>query len=105
MYIYGTKATHGQNRTGGQIGNNDSADDMRSVDLTKIHYLSGPFEIETAEPGDLLLVEIMDVQPFQHQPWGFTGVFDKANGGGFLDEFYPSASVCLAAFGPTLDGR
>lgn len=26
--------------TGGQIGNNDSADDMRNVDLTKIHYLS-----------------------------------------------------------------
>jgi formamidase len=60
-------------------------------DLTKIHYLSGPFEIENAEPGDVLLVEIMDVQPFQDQPWGFTGVFDKSNGGGFLDEIYPSA--------------
>ena len=31
-------------RTGGQIGNNDSADDVRDVDLTKVHYLSGPFE-------------------------------------------------------------
>lgn len=49
-------------RTGGQIGNNDSADDVRNVDLTKVHYLTGPFEIEGAEPGDLLLVEIMDVQ-------------------------------------------
>ncbi len=44
-------------------GNNDSADDMKNVDLTRIHYLSGTFEIETAEPGDVLLVEIMDVQP------------------------------------------
>jgi formamidase len=52
-------------------GNNDSADDVRNVDLTKIHYLSGPFEIETAEPGDVLLVEIMDVQPHQDHPWGF----------------------------------
>ncbi len=51
-------------------GNNDSADDMKNVDLTKIHYLSGPFEIETAEPGDVLLVEIMDVQPFEDSPWG-----------------------------------
>lgn len=66
--------------TGGQIGNNDSADDMKNVDLTKIHYLSGPFEVEGAQPGDLLLVEIMDVQPFQDRPWGFTGIFDKANG-------------------------
>jgi formamidase len=77
--------------TGGQIGNNDSADDMKNVDLTRIHYLSGPFEIEGAEPGDVLLVEIQDVQPFQHQPWGFTGVFHKDNGGGFLDEIYPEA--------------
>lgn len=56
-----------------------------------MHYLSGPFEVEGAAPGDILLVEIMDVQPFQDQPWGFTGVFDKSNGGGFLDELYPSA--------------
>jgi len=56
-----------------------------------VHYLSGPFEVEGAKPGDLLLVEIMDVQPFESQPWGFTGIFDKKNGGGFLDEIYPSA--------------
>jgi acetamidase/formamidase len=55
--------------------------------------LSGPFDIETAEPGDVLLVEIQDVQPFQDQPWGFTGVFAKENGGGFLDEIYPKAFV------------
>lgn len=84
--------------TGGQIGNNDSADDMANVDLTKIHYLTGPFEIETAEPGDVLEVEIQDVQPFQDQPWGFTGVFDKSNGGGFLDEIYPNAAKAIWDF-------
>jgi formamidase len=84
--------------TGGQIGNNDSADDMRNVDLTKIHYLSGPFEIQGAEPGDVLLVEIMDVQPFQDKPWGFTGIFDRRNGGGFLDEIYPSAAKAIWDF-------
>ncbi|KAH8196044.1 hypothetical protein TruAng_009790 [Truncatella angustata] len=63
-----------QHRTGGQIGNNDSADDMRKVDLTKIHYLTGPFEVEGAQPGDLLLVEIMDVQPFQ-AIWDFEGIY------------------------------
>ncbi|KAI3319041.1 formamidase [Xylariaceae sp. AK1471] len=84
--------------TGGQIANNDSADDMRNVDLTRIHYLTGPFEIDGAQPGDVLLVEIMDVQPFQEQPWGFTGVFDKSNGGGFLDEIYPSAAKAIWDF-------
>lgn len=77
--------------TGGQIKNTDDADDIKNVDLTKIHYLSGPFEVESAEPGDILVVEIQDVQPLQEQPWGFTGVFHKENGGGFLDELYPEA--------------
>jgi formamidase len=66
---------------------------MRDVDLTKIHYLTGPFDIETAEPGDVLVLEIQDVQPLDEQPWGFTGVFSKDNGGGFLDEIYPEPYV------------
>lgn len=48
-----------------------------------MHYLSGPFDVEGAEPGDVLLVEIMDVQPFEDRPWGFTGIFDKGNGVSF----------------------
>ncbi|KAJ5797831.1 Acetamidase/Formamidase [Penicillium pulvis] len=84
--------------TGGQIKNNDSADDVKNVDLTEIHYLSGPFDIETAEPGDVLVVEIQDVQPFQEQPWGFTGIFDRHNGGGFLDELYPKAAKAIWDF-------
>lgn len=78
--------------TGGQIGNNDSADDVKNVDLTKVHYLSGPFDIKGAEPGDVLVVEIQDIQPFEHRPWGFTAVFDRRNGGGFLDEHYGQAA-------------
>lgn len=72
--------------TGGQIENNDCADDVKNVDLTRVHYLSGPFDVEGAEPGDVLLVEIMDVQPFEERPWGFTGIFDKGNG---VSSFFP----------------
>lgn len=81
--------------TGGQIKNDDSADDLKNVDLTQIHYLSGPFDIETAEPGDVLLVEIQDVQAPRDAPWGFGGVLDRYNGGGFLDEIYPKPYVVL----------
>jgi formamidase len=84
--------------TGGQIGNNDSADDVKNVDLTRVHYLTGPFNIEGADPGDLLVVEILDVQPLDRQPWGFTGVFDKKNGGGFLDDIYPEAAKAIWDF-------
>ncbi|MFG1343400.1 formamidase [Xanthobacter autotrophicus DSM 431] len=77
--------------TGGQIGNNDSANDVRDVNLTKVHYLSGPFGVEGAEPGDLMVVDILDIGPIEGSEWGFNGLFDKNNGGGFLTEHYPEA--------------
>jgi formamidase len=84
--------------TGGQIGNNDSADDVRDVDLTQVHYLSGPIGVEGAEPGDLMVVEILDVGTFEESQWGFNGIFAKENGGGFLDEHYPEARKSIWDF-------
>jgi formamidase len=77
--------------TGGQIFDNDSANDIRDVDLTKVHYLSGPIGVEGAEPGDLLVVDILDIGVLPESAWGFTGIFDRSNGGGFLSEHYPDA--------------
>lgn len=77
--------------TGGQIGNNDSANDVRDVDLTKVHYLSGPIGVEGAEPGDLLVVDILDVGVLPESAWGFNGLFAFENGGGFLTDHYPEA--------------
>ena len=58
-----------------------------------MHYLSGPFQIEGAEPGDLLKVEILDLGALEE--WGFTGTFDKDNGGGFLTDHYPRATKAI----------
>lgn len=77
--------------TGGQIFDDDSANDVRDVDLTKVHYLSGPIGVEGAEPGDLLVVNILDIGTLPSSDWGFTGIFAKNNGGGFLTEHYPDA--------------
>src|SRR5664279_1877700 len=41
----------------GAIRNNDSADDVRDAPLAGVHVLSGPFRIEGAKPGDLLVVD------------------------------------------------
>ncbi len=84
--------------TGGQIGNNDSANDVRDVDLTQVHYLSGPIGVEGAEPGDLLVVDILDVGTFEDQQWGFNGIFAKENGGGFLVDHYPEARKSIWDF-------
>ncbi|KAF9510940.1 hypothetical protein BS47DRAFT_1347256 [Hydnum rufescens UP504] len=83
--------------TGGQILNTDNADDIHNVDLSRCHNLSGPIEVVGAEPGDILVVDILDVQPFAHQPWGYTGIFDLHNGGGlFASEF--DSKACKAVW-------
>ncbi|MDQ1632717.1 MAG: formamidase, partial [Frankiaceae bacterium] len=95
--------------TDGQIGNNDSANDVRDVDLSHAHMLSGPVYVEGAEPGDLLIVDILDLGPIPQQDsgpvagqgWGYTGVFAKENAGGFLTDYYPDAAKAIWDFAGT----
>lgn len=55
--------------TGGQIHNNDNSDDIKNVDLSQCHYLSGPIAINGTEPGDLLKVEICQIGPLDGYEW------------------------------------
>ena len=84
--------------TGGFIQNNDSADDVRDIDLTTVHYLSGPVGVKGAEPGDLLVVELLDIGAKPDSLWGFNGFFSKQNGGGFLTEHFPLAQKSIWDF-------
>ncbi|KQP21057.1 formamidase [Pseudorhodoferax sp. Leaf265] len=84
--------------TGGFIKNNDSADDVRDIDLTTVHYLSGPVGVKGAKPGDLLVVELLDIGAKQDSLWGFNGFFSKKNGGGFLTEHFPQAQKSIWDF-------
>ncbi len=84
--------------TGGQIKNNNSANDVRDVDLTQVHYLSGPVAVHGAQPGDLLVVDILDLGPLPTSAWGFTGIFDHKNGGGFLTDHFPKAGKAIWEF-------
>lgn len=81
--------------TGGQIKNNDDASDVRDVELEQVHYLSGPIGVKGAEPGDLLVVEILDIGVKEDMLWGFNGFFSKQNGGGFLTEHFPEAQKSI----------
>lgn len=77
--------------TGNQVNNDDSANDIRDMRLDPNHHLTGPIEVEGAEPGDILVVDILDLGPFPDNEWGFTGIFDLENGGGFLTDHFPEA--------------
>ena len=91
--------------TDSQIVNSDDANDVRDVDLNRAHMLSGPVAVEGAEPGDLLVVDILDLGPCPQevgdapgQGWGYTGIFAKENGGGFLTDHYPDAHKAIWDF-------
>ncbi len=83
----------------GHIKNDDSAEDIRTAPMTVAHTLSGPFRVEGAKPGDLLVVDILDLGPIPQedsgplagQGWGYTGIFAKSNGGSFLVDQFPDA--------------
>lgn len=82
----------------GYIKNDDSAEDVLTAPMSKVHGLTGPFRIEGAKPGDLLVVDILDVGPIpmetgplSGQGWGYTGIFAKHNGGSFLVDQFPDA--------------
>ncbi len=98
----------------GAIVNDDSADDVLNAPLSTVHVLSGPIGVEGAEPGDLLIVDILDVGPIPQedsgplsgQGWGYTGVFATQNGGGFLTEQFPDAYKVIWDFkGQTATSR
>ena len=81
--------------TGGFIKNDKSAADVRDIDLSIVHFLSGPVGVEGAEPGDLLVVDFLDIGAFPHNSWGFNGFFSKQNGGGFLTDHFPQAQKSI----------
>ncbi|MEU3456760.1 formamidase [Micromonospora sp. NPDC006766] len=90
----------------GAIHNDDSAEDIRDAPLKRVHALSGPFAVQGAEPGDLLMVDILDMGPIPQedsgplsgQGWGYTGIFAKANGGSFLTDQFPDAYKAIWDF-------
>lgn len=97
----------------GFIKNDDSADDIRDAPMNRVHAFSGPFRIEGAKPGDLLIVDILDVGPIPQeegelagQGWGYTGIFAKKNGGSFLTDQFPDAYKAVWDFtGQTATSR
>src|SRR5260370_30724603 len=84
--------------TGGFIKDNDSADDVRDIDLSIVHFLSGPIGVKGAEPGDLLVVDLLDVGPLKESLWGFHAFFSTPNGGGFPTRPFPLAPEAISEF-------
>lgn len=67
-----------------QIGPDSTVEDVATVNLNVVHPLTGPVFVEGAEPGDVLVAEILEVAP--HSSFGFTV---EIPGFGFLRDEFP----------------
>ncbi|WKA57731.1 acetamidase/formamidase family protein [Planococcus shenhongbingii] len=68
-----------------QFNKNSTSEDIAGLDLGRVYLLAGPVEVEGAEPGDALEVEIVDSKP---GGWGWTAILPAL---GLLPEDFPNA--------------
>jgi formamidase len=66
----------------GEINPNTVDSDLLHTNLNVVHPLTGPVYVQGAEPGDLLEINIMEIEPAQ---WAFTTIIP---GFGFLRDLY-----------------
>jgi acetamidase/formamidase len=66
--------------SGAQVHPGMTVAQFLEIDRTRIHALTGPVWIEGAEPGDVLQIDVLDIQ---HRGWGWSSVIP---GLGFLKD-------------------
>src|SRR5262249_6613611 len=66
-----------------QLRPDSSHRDVAAVDLGRAHPLTGPIYVEDAEPGDVIEIELVEIEP---PDWGVTGLVP---GFGFLADLFP----------------
>jgi acetamidase/formamidase len=73
--------------TGGQLTFDSDADDLARVDFDRVHALTGPVYVEGAEPGDVLAVSLLEIEPGD---WGWMAIIP---GFGFLAEEFDAPVI------------
>src|SRR5208337_2594751 len=66
--------------SGAQVRPGMTLAEYLQIDRGKIHALTGPIYVESAEPGDVLQIDVLEVA---HKGWGWSSVVE---GLGFLKE-------------------
>ena len=83
----------------GQIGEGSVAADIPGVDISVVHPLTGPVHVAGAEPGDMLVVDILDVST------GTFGYTMQSPGFGFLRDDFPEPFLAHTAAGERRECR
>ena len=70
-----------------QLQDSDDVSDVETMDLTRVHPLAGPVAVRGAEPGDLLMVDLLELSPLSGV--GYSCVIPEI--GGILKDVFPDA--------------
>ena len=73
-----------------QVDVESGSEEFAEISFDPVHPLTGPVHVEGAEPGDVLVVELLE---FQHKGWGYTGFLPGEMSLGLLPEEFPDAGV------------
>ena len=76
-----------QEATGGQFVPGSGVEALGELDFDRIHALTGPVYVEGAEPGDVLAVELLEIEPGD---WGWMAILP---GFGLLTEEFGDTAV------------
>ncbi|MBX6765407.1 MAG: acetamidase/formamidase family protein, partial [Rubrobacteraceae bacterium] len=74
----------------GQLDPTSTAEDVGRLDLGPVHPLTGPVYVKGAEPGDLLEVKALAIEPDPWDQWGYTV---EVPGFGFLRDEFPEPYI------------
>jgi formamidase len=74
----------------GQLSPTSTDADVASLDLSVVHPITGPVYVRGAEPGDLLEVKLLAIDPDPFGAWGYTV---EVPGFGFLRDVFPDPYI------------
>lgn len=87
----GTTVTlEAQDASGGQLSSSSRREDLLALDFSRVNPVTGPICVEGAEPGDDLVVEILDIAPGS---WGWTA---SIPGFGLLADLFPGPELVIS---------
>ncbi len=76
--------------TDGQLTPDSTAADVAGLEIDPVHPLTGPVAVEGARPGDVLQVDVLELD---HRGWGYTVVLPGELGLGVLPEAFPDPAL------------
>lgn len=80
--------------SGGQLSAKSSLADVAALDFSRVNPVTGPVYLEGAEPGDAVVVELLE---FEESGWGWTAIIP---GFGLLASDFPNPALHISRYTP-----